>query len=154
MYRVVTKISSCRVNTTSRRGIKQLRVSFGSFFFYFPLKVARGHIHSSRGKSPAPASSWQLWYNMYIIWGGSSVQLLVPDQFLPTGKSFSYMYMYSLNKHIFEIFKKKKTRTQTKKEESKIINHHFSWALKNSSEGYQKSLLRILLVPWEKSCHA
>ena len=37
--RVVTKISSCRVNTTSRRGIKQLGVSFGSIF---ALKVAGG----------------------------------------------------------------------------------------------------------------
>ena len=31
--RVVTKISSCQVNTTSRRGIKQLGVSFGSPIF-------------------------------------------------------------------------------------------------------------------------
>ena len=29
---VVTKISSCRVNTTSRRGIKRLGISFGSIF--------------------------------------------------------------------------------------------------------------------------
>ena len=28
----------------------------GLFFLYFPLKVAGGHIHSSGGKSPAPAS--------------------------------------------------------------------------------------------------
>ena len=55
-FRVVTKISRCRVNTTSRRGIKQLRVSFSSFFFSFPLKVAGEDVHSSRGKSPAPAS--------------------------------------------------------------------------------------------------
>ena len=40
LCRDVTKISSCRVNTTSRRGIKQLRVSFGSVFFYSPLQVA------------------------------------------------------------------------------------------------------------------
>ena len=26
------------------------------FFFYFPVKVARSHVHSSRGKFPAPAS--------------------------------------------------------------------------------------------------
>ena len=38
--RVVSKISSYRVNTTSRRGIKQLGVSFGSVFFYFTLQVA------------------------------------------------------------------------------------------------------------------
>ena len=47
--RVVTKISSCRVNTTSRRGIKQLWISFGYIFLL--LSYA-----SSRGKSPAPAS--------------------------------------------------------------------------------------------------
>ena len=54
--RVVTKISSCRVNTTSRRGIKRLGISFGSIFFYFPIKVAGGHSLSSWGKSPAPGS--------------------------------------------------------------------------------------------------
>ena len=32
LSRVVTKISSCRVNTTSRRGIKRLGISFGSIF--------------------------------------------------------------------------------------------------------------------------
>ena len=47
--RVVTKISSCRVNTTSRRGIKQLGISFGSIFLLFSNK-------SSRGKFPAPSS--------------------------------------------------------------------------------------------------
>ena len=55
--RVVTKISSCRVNTTSRRGIKRLGISFGSIFFHFPIKVAGVHSLSSRGKSPAPGSS-------------------------------------------------------------------------------------------------
>ena len=54
--RDVTKILSYKVNITSRRGIKQLGISFGSPFFYFPMKVAEGHIHSSRGKSPAPSS--------------------------------------------------------------------------------------------------
>ena len=44
--RVVTKISSCRANTTSRRGIKQLGISFGSIFLPFSYE-------SSRGKSPA-----------------------------------------------------------------------------------------------------
>ena len=43
----VTKISSCRVNTTSRRGIKQLGISFGSIFLPFSYE-------SSRGKYPAP----------------------------------------------------------------------------------------------------
>ena len=44
--RVVTKISSCRANTTSRRGIKQLGISFGSIFLPFSYE-------SSRGKSTA-----------------------------------------------------------------------------------------------------
>ena len=38
--RVVTKVSSCWVNTTSRRGIKRLGISFGSIFHHFPIKVA------------------------------------------------------------------------------------------------------------------
>ena len=48
-YRVVTKISSCRVNTTSRRGIKQLGIFFGPVILLFSNK-------SSRRKSPAPGS--------------------------------------------------------------------------------------------------
>ena len=48
-YRVVTKISSCRVNTTSRRGIKQLGIFFGPVFLLFSNK-------SSWRKSPAPGS--------------------------------------------------------------------------------------------------
>ena len=47
--RAVTKISSCRVNTTSRRGIKQLGISFGSIFLPFSYE-------SSRGKCPALGS--------------------------------------------------------------------------------------------------
>ena len=35
----VAKISSCQANTTSRQGNKQLEISFGSIFFYFPTKV-------------------------------------------------------------------------------------------------------------------
>ena len=50
--RVVTRISSCRVNTTSRRGIKQLGVSFGSIFLLFSIESNRGHVNSSRRKSP------------------------------------------------------------------------------------------------------
>ena len=41
-YRVVTKISSCRVNTTSRRGIKRLGISFGSIFLLFSNKSSWG----------------------------------------------------------------------------------------------------------------
>ena len=40
--RVVTKISSCRVNTISRWGIKQLGISFGSIFLLFSNKSSRG----------------------------------------------------------------------------------------------------------------
>ena len=47
--RAVNKISSCRVNTTSGRGIKQLGISIGSIFILFSFE-------SSRGKSPAPTS--------------------------------------------------------------------------------------------------
>ena len=51
--RVVTEISSCRVNTTSRRGIKRLGISFGSIFFYFPIKVA-GATLLVGGENPQP----------------------------------------------------------------------------------------------------
>ena len=51
--RVVAKISSCGVNTTSRRGIKHLEVSFGSDFFYFPIKVAGATLRVARG-NPRP----------------------------------------------------------------------------------------------------
>ena len=40
--RVVTKISSCQVNTTSRLGIKQLRISFGSIFLLFSNESSWG----------------------------------------------------------------------------------------------------------------
>ena len=40
--RVVTKISSCQVNTTCRRGIKRLGISFGSIFLLFSNKSSRG----------------------------------------------------------------------------------------------------------------
>ena len=54
LSRVVTKISSCLVNTTSWRGINQLGISYGSIFLLFSNK-------SRRGKSPPPLSSWQKW---------------------------------------------------------------------------------------------
>ena len=41
-FRVVTKISSCRVNTTSRRGIKWPGISFGSIFVLFSNKSSQG----------------------------------------------------------------------------------------------------------------
>ena len=52
--RDVTKISGCRVNTTSRRGIKQLGIPL-VIFFYFPMRVTRGQVNSSQGKSLMPA---------------------------------------------------------------------------------------------------
>ena len=39
---VVTKISSCRVNTTSRRRIKRLGISCGSIFLLFSNKSSWG----------------------------------------------------------------------------------------------------------------
>ena len=44
VLRVVTKISSCRVNTTSRRGIKRLGISFGSIFLLFSNESSRGSL--------------------------------------------------------------------------------------------------------------
>ena len=41
--RTVTKISICRVNTTSRRGIKQLGISFDSVFLLFSYESSRGN---------------------------------------------------------------------------------------------------------------
>ena len=40
--RVVTKISSCQVNTTSRWGIKWLGISFSSIFLLFSNKSRQG----------------------------------------------------------------------------------------------------------------
>ena len=40
--RVVTKISSCQVVTTSRQGIKRLGISFGSIFLLFSNKSSLG----------------------------------------------------------------------------------------------------------------
>ena len=47
--RDVTKISSCQVITTSRCGIKQLRISFGSIFLLIDLCC--GHFASGDLKS-------------------------------------------------------------------------------------------------------
>ena len=56
LSRVVTKISNCWVNTTSRWEIKQLGISFGSIFLLFSYESNLGHVHSSQGKSPTPGS--------------------------------------------------------------------------------------------------
>ena len=43
LSRAVTKISSCRVNTTSKQGFKQLGISFGSIFLLFSCESSRGN---------------------------------------------------------------------------------------------------------------
>ena len=52
--RVVIKISSCRVNTTSRRGIKRLGIPFGSIFLLFSNKSSRGATLLVAGENPRP----------------------------------------------------------------------------------------------------
>ena len=52
---VVTKILSCWLNKRSRPGIKQLLFLLVLFSLYFPMTVARDHVHSSGKKSPAPS---------------------------------------------------------------------------------------------------
>ena len=54
LHRVVTKISSCRINTTSRRGIKRLGISFGSIFLLFSNKSSLGSLSQQPGKIPGP----------------------------------------------------------------------------------------------------
>ena len=51
---VVTKISSCRINTTGGES-NSSGFLLVLLFFFFPMKVARDQIHRSRGKSPSPA---------------------------------------------------------------------------------------------------
>ena len=48
----VTKISSCRVNTTSRQGIKQLGISFGSICLLFSYATSQGHVQNTLGVIP------------------------------------------------------------------------------------------------------
>lgn len=53
-FRAVCKISCCQVNTTSKQGIKQLRISFCSFLLLsFFLEVTRDH-EVAGGKIPGP----------------------------------------------------------------------------------------------------
>ena len=55
--RVATKTSSYRVNITSRQGIKQLGISFGSTFLLLSYESSCRGPHSKQlGKSPAPGS--------------------------------------------------------------------------------------------------
>ena len=52
--RVVTKISGCLVNTTSRRGIKQLGTSFSSTFLLFSFESSQGRHSQQPGEIPGP----------------------------------------------------------------------------------------------------
>ena len=51
-FRAVTKISSCQVNTTSRRGIKQPGISFGSIFLLFSYESRWGPCSQQLGEIP------------------------------------------------------------------------------------------------------
>ena len=71
--RVVTKISSCRVNTTSRRKESN---SWGFllvlFFFYFPIKVARGYVQGTPRPILSPCflmtvlGKHLFWFNSWV----------------------------------------------------------------------------------------
>ena len=52
--RVVTKISSCQVNTAIRRGIKQLGVSVGFIFLLFSFESSREAMFVVAGGNPRP----------------------------------------------------------------------------------------------------
>ena len=65
--RVVDKISSCRVNTTSRGESNTEGFLLVLFFFYFPIKVARGHTHSSQGKSRPPVLNDSPEFLLYLL---------------------------------------------------------------------------------------
>ena len=53
-FRVVTKIASCWIHTTSRWRIKQLGISFGSSFLLFSNKSSRGPHSYQLGEIPSP----------------------------------------------------------------------------------------------------
>ena len=54
LLRDVIKISSCQANDTSRQGIQQLGILFGSIFLLFPYKSRRGSSLQQPGKIPSP----------------------------------------------------------------------------------------------------
>ena len=64
----VTKISSCRVNTTSRRAIKQLGISFGSLFLLFSNEGSRGNPRQP-APNDSPGKEFPLDYEQCIING-------------------------------------------------------------------------------------
>ena len=51
---VVTEISSCQVNTTSRQGMKQLGISFGSIFLLFSSESSQVPGSWEPGEIPGP----------------------------------------------------------------------------------------------------
>ena len=54
LCRAVTEISSSWINTTSRRGIKQLGISFGSIFLLFSYENSPGQTFLVTGENPRP----------------------------------------------------------------------------------------------------
>ena len=75
--RVVTKIPSCWVKTTSRWGIKQLGVTFGSLFLLFSNKRSRGHVHSTRVNPwPPPLNDSPGYENNALWYNKMTMQLL------------------------------------------------------------------------------
>ena len=72
MGRVVTKISSCQVNTTIRRGIKKLGISFGSIFPLFSNKSSWGPLSQQPGKIPGPRLLMTTLLNGVVTWAVDS----------------------------------------------------------------------------------
>ena len=82
--RAVSKISGYQAsNTITGEGIERLGISYGSFFFYFPVIKDRGHIHSR--KSPAPGLKWQpqqaIWYYVMVRFRTIDLKLHLIAQF-------------------------------------------------------------------------
>ena len=111
----VTKVSSCWAITTSRQGKKHLQWKgflLFLFFFYFPMKGARGLIHtcSSWGKSLAPTSWRQPWRQIALApaWKPYQVRLLFTHTNMQFGTIISvtewnYMYTTLISKELRHI---------------------------------------------------
>ena len=65
--RAVTKISSCLVYAIRQWGIEQLGHSFGSIFFLFPMKVARGHAYSRDLTKLRQRRQWERQKTLYFM---------------------------------------------------------------------------------------
>ena len=116
--RTVSKISSCRVITTSRWGVKQLANSFASIFLLFSYRRSRGQCSSLPGKIPSPQPlmrlmihkptgpnlvnahknrnlilSWLYWQTRCIM---GDVQVVYYTSFTSSGFNFSYCSCVSL----------------------------------------------------------